>query len=81
MLDIKYSIVIEATDDPSFFTFYSSDLAGFSGVGSSIEDCVYKAKWGIEDHIRVLREEGLPIPELSVKPVITIKNEDLAKVG
>jgi len=35
---------IEATQDPNFFTFYSPDLEGFTGVGNSIEDCLYKAK-------------------------------------
>jgi len=46
MIDLKHSLVIEATEDPNFFSFYSPDLEGFSGVGHSIEDCLYKAKWG-----------------------------------
>ncbi|MEX0805730.1 MAG: hypothetical protein WD688_20790 [Candidatus Binatia bacterium] len=46
MTDLKYSLVIEATDDPTFFGFYSPDLEGFSGIGHSIEDCLYQAKWG-----------------------------------
>ena len=33
MIDLQYSLVIEATDDPSFFGFYSPDLEGFTGVG------------------------------------------------
>ena len=28
MIDLKYSLVIEATDDPTFFGFYSPDLEG-----------------------------------------------------
>jgi len=35
MIDLKYSLVIEATDDPTFFGFYSPDLEGFTGVGHS----------------------------------------------
>jgi hypothetical protein len=35
MVDLKYSLVIEATADPSFFGFYSPDLAAFTGVGHS----------------------------------------------
>ena len=31
--------------------FYSPDLEGFTGVGNSIEDCLYKATWGMEDHL------------------------------
>jgi hypothetical protein len=30
MIDLKYSLVIEATADPNFFGFYSPDLEGFS---------------------------------------------------
>ena len=32
MIDIPYSLVIEATKDPEFFAFYSPDLEGFTGV-------------------------------------------------
>ena len=28
MIDLPYSLVIEATDDPSFFSFYSPELKG-----------------------------------------------------
>jgi predicted RNase H-like HicB family nuclease len=65
MIDFKYSLVIEATDDPNFFGFYSPELGGFSGVGNSIEDCLYKARWGMEEHVALLRERGLPIPPVS----------------
>ena len=47
MIDLEYSLIIEATGDPNFFGFYSEELEGFTGVGHSIEDCVYKAKWGM----------------------------------
>ena len=30
MIDLKYSLVIEATDDPTFSGFYSPDLEGFT---------------------------------------------------
>jgi predicted RNase H-like HicB family nuclease len=42
VIDLKYSLVIEATEDPTFFGFYSPDLEGFTGVGHPIEDCLYK---------------------------------------
>jgi len=51
MLDLAYSLVIEATDDPNFFGFYSPDLEGFTGVGHSIEDCLYQARWGMQEHV------------------------------
>ncbi len=75
MIDLKYSLVIEATQDPNFFGFYSPDLEGFSGVGHSIEDCLYKAKWGMEEHISLLKERGLPIPKPNPNPTVVIQNE------
>lgn len=75
MIDLKYSLVIEATEDPNFFGFYSPDLEGFTGVGHSVEDCLYKAKWGIEEHMAMLTELRLPVPEVNPNPTIVIKNE------
>jgi len=80
MIDLKYSLVIEATDDPTFFGFYSPDLEGFTGIGHSIEDCFYKAKWGIEEHVALLKEQRLPVPKENPNPKVTIQNEErLAK--
>ncbi len=75
MINLKYSLVIEATEDPAFFSFYSPDLEGFTGVGSSIEDCVYKAQWGMEEHIALLKECGLTVPKPNPNPTIIIQNE------
>jgi predicted RNase H-like HicB family nuclease len=74
MIELKYSLVIEATEDPSFFGFYSPDLEGFTGVGNSLEDCLYKARWGMEEHLALLREQGLPVPPPTSEPKITIQN-------
>ncbi len=74
MIDLRYSLVIEATDDPNFFGFYSSDLEGFTGVGNSIEDCLYKARWGMEEHVALLREKGLPVPHAVSEPKVVIQN-------
>jgi len=74
MIELKYSLVIDATEDPSFFGFYSPDLEGFTGVGNSLEDCLYKARWGMEEHVALLREQGLPVPPPTSEPKITIQN-------
>jgi predicted RNase H-like HicB family nuclease len=81
MLNLKYSLVIEATEDPTFFGFYSPDLEGFTGVGHSIEDCIYQARWGMEEHIALLREMGLPIPKPNPAPQIIIENEQRLEAG
>ncbi len=74
MIALQYSLVIEATEDPNFFSFYSPDLEGFTGVGNSVEDCLYKARWGMEEHVALLREQGLPVPAPVNEPVVTIQN-------
>jgi predicted RNase H-like HicB family nuclease len=56
MIDLEYSLIIEATKDPDFFGFYSPDLPGFSGVGYSVEDFLYKAKWGMIEHVNLLKK-------------------------
>jgi len=76
VIDLKYSLVIEATKDPSFFGFYSPDLEGFTGIGHSVEDCLYKAKWGIEEHVALLKEQGLPVPKENPNPQIIIQNQE-----
>ncbi len=81
MIELDYSLVIEATDDPSFFGFYSPDLEGFTGVGHSIEDCLYKAKWGIEEHVTLLKERGMLIPKANPNPTVIIKDAKLAGVS
>jgi predicted RNase H-like HicB family nuclease len=76
MIDLKYSLVIEATDDPTFFGFYSPDLEGFTGIGHSIEGCLYQAKWGMEEHVELLKQQSLPVPEANRDPKITIQNQE-----
>ncbi|HXU37877.1 MAG TPA: type II toxin-antitoxin system HicB family antitoxin [Blastocatellia bacterium] len=75
MIDLKYSLVIEATTDPTYFGFYSTDLEGFTGVGHSLEDCLYKAKWGMEEHVGLLQEHHLPVPETNANRTVVIQNE------
>jgi len=74
MVDLKYSLVIEKTSDPKFFGFYSPDLTGFTGTGRSIEDCVCRAKEGMEEFITFLREEGFAVPPESESPQIVIQD-------
>ena len=57
VIDLKYSLLIEPTEGPASFHFYSPNLSGFIGVGLSVEDCLYKATWGTEQHLSFLRAE------------------------
>jgi predicted RNase H-like HicB family nuclease len=75
MQGLNYSLVIEPTGDPDFITFYSPDLEGFTGVGNSVEDCLSKAKLGIQEHIAQLEELGLPVPLRNPNPKIMVCDE------
>ncbi len=75
MIDLPYSLIVEATEEPDYFGFYSPDLEGFTGIGHSVEDCIYKAKWGMKEQVALLREQGLPIPPINPDPKIIIENE------
>ena len=75
MIDLAYSLVIEATAEPDFFGFYSPELEGFTGIGHSVEDCLYQAKWGMIEHVAMLREQGLPAPPRNLRPRVVIQNE------
>ncbi len=81
MIDLECSLIIEATKEPDFFGFYSPDLPGFSGIGHSVEDCLYKAKWGMIEHVNVLKEQGLAVPPKDPNPRIIIQNEESLKAA
>lgn len=75
MIDLPYSLTIEATEEPDYFSFYSLDLEGFTGSGRSIEDCLEQARSGMKEHVELLVERGLPAPPRNPDPVVTIRNE------
>ena len=81
MIELPYSLIIEATEEPDYFGFYSLELEGFSGIGHSIEDCIYKARWGMKEHVALLREQGLPVPPINNTPKIIVQNENKIAVG
>ena len=76
MILLPYSLVIEATDEPDFFGFYSPELEGFTGIGHSIEDCLYQAKYGMAEHINLLKEQHLSIPSPNKNPKVIIQNQE-----
>ena len=75
MIDLPYSLIIEATSDPEYFGFYSPDLAGFTGIGNSVEDCLYKARWGMKDHVKLLRKRRMAVPTVNRNPTVVIQNQ------
>lgn len=81
MINLKYSLVIEATEDPAAFASYSPDLEGFTGVGHCVEDCLYKPNWGMQDQIALLKEHSLTVPKQNPNPTVTIKKATSAGVN
>ncbi len=81
MINLPYSLIIEATSEPDFFGFYSEELEGFTGVGHSVEDCLFKARWGMKEHVDLLKEQGLPVPPANMEPRVIIQNEKKRKVA
>src|SRR5262245_57385820 len=81
MLDLLYSLVIEATNEPDYFGFYSRELEDFAGSGHSVEDCLYRAKWGMKKHVDLLREQRLPVPPVNPAPTVVIQNEPRRSVA
>ncbi len=77
MIELPYALVIEATEDPDYFGFYSTELEGFTGSGHSVEDCLYQAKWGMKEHVALLTEKGLPVPPQSLNPIIVMQNANV----
>ena len=71
-------LIIAATDEPAYFGLYSPDLEGFSGIGHSVEDCIYRANWGMLEHVRALEEQGLPVPPSNPNPKIIVQDEHKA---
>src|SRR5439155_19784319 len=74
MIDLPYSLVIEEAQD-DYFGFYSPELEGFSGIGHSLEDCLAQARVGMQEHVELLTQQGLPVPPGNPHPTVLIHNE------
>jgi predicted RNase H-like HicB family nuclease len=57
---MRYTIVIEQGD--SSFGAYVPDLPGCVAAAATREEAVKLIHEAIDEHLQVLREEGMPIP-------------------
>jgi hypothetical protein len=46
-----------------------------------VEDCLYRAKWGMKEHVDLLRERQLPVPPINPAPTVVIQNEQRRSVA
>jgi len=81
MIDLPYSLIIETTENPERYGFHSPDLDGFTGVGFSIDDCIYRARWGMREHVEQVLQQGLSAPPTNRDPTITIRNPKRAEAA
>ena len=58
---MRYAIVIEQGENS--YGAYVPDLPGCVAAASSREEVIKLIHEAIEEHIHVLREEGLPVPK------------------
>jgi predicted RNase H-like HicB family nuclease len=58
---MRYAIVIERGD--TSFGAYVPDLPGCVAAASTRDEVVKLIHSAIEEHIQVLRQEGMPVPE------------------
>ena len=75
MLNLPHSLIIEATGDPGYFGFYSPDLGGFTGGGTSVADCLEQAGPAMHEHREVIAEFGGEVPPVNPRPVVLICDE------
>ena len=57
---MRYTIVIEEGD--TSFGAYVPDLPGCVAAGATREEAVKLIHEAIEEHLQVLRDEGMPVP-------------------
>jgi predicted RNase H-like HicB family nuclease len=63
--DMRYAVVIEPS--ASNYSAYVPDLPGCIATGGTLEETEKNLREAIEFHIDGMRDDGLPIPEPSVK--------------
>jgi hypothetical protein len=66
--------IIEDTDEPDYFGSYSPDLEGFTGIGHSVEDCLYQAKWGVQESLQIIDERNMTIQSRNGDSTVVIEN-------
>lgn len=76
MINLPYSLVIEATAEPDYFGFYSPDLEGFTGIGHSIENCIYQARNGMKEFVEELKANMLVVPAINKRANIVIQDAE-----
>ena len=62
---MRYAIVIEKAENN--YAAYVPDLPGCVATGETVEETEREIREAIEFHLRGMREDGLPIPEPSIR--------------
>ena len=70
---LKYNLIIERTEDPLFYRFFSPELKDFEGGGISVDDCLQKTREKMNTHIQNAADLNIPLPPSPSEARITIK--------
>ncbi len=62
---MRYAVVFEKAENN--YAAYVPDLLGCVATGETIEETEREIREAIEFHLRGMREDGLPIPEPSIR--------------
>jgi hypothetical protein len=73
MIDVKYSLVVQATDDSSRSTHRNS-RDSVAWVTLSRTACIRRARWGMREHVELLLQCGLPVPSENDNPTVIVHN-------
>ena len=76
-VQLKYNLIIERTDGPLFYRFFSPELQDFEGGGISIDDCLNKATWKMEHHLNTASDLNIVLPPAPEETSIVIREENL----
>jgi excisionase family DNA binding protein len=74
-MKLRYTLVIEPTDDSEFFGVYVPDLPGCTAIGTSINEAIEVGVEAIEEHVVLLKELGKRVPPETFRPVIKVLTE------
>jgi len=73
---LRYTIVIEPTDDPKFFGVYVPDLPGCTSTATNVDEAIQEGIEAIEEHVALLKEFDKPVPPETFRPVIKVLAEE-----
>lgn len=80
MLNLRYSIIVEATEDPNFFGVHCPALDRYgacTAAGSTLDEAVQNGRLAIEEFVLELQVMGITPPPADTYPTVRVVPEGL----